>query len=65
MKKHSLIKGTIILGVAGIFARFLGLFFRIPMQALIKDRGHGILPDVIPTIYVFCSSCFRCANSNV
>ena len=41
MKKHSMIKGTIILGMAGLFARFLGLFFRIPIQALIKDEGMG------------------------
>jgi len=41
MKKHSLIKGTIILGLAGIVARFLGLFFRIPIQALIRDEGMG------------------------
>lgn len=41
MKKHSLLKGTIILGMAGLFARFLGLFFRIPIQALIGDAGMG------------------------
>ena len=52
MKKHSLIKGTIILGLAGIFARFLGLFFRIPIQALIKDQGMGYYQMSYP-LYMF------------
>ncbi|MBU3110643.1 putative polysaccharide biosynthesis protein [Clostridium lacusfryxellense] len=52
MKKHSLIKGTIILGVAGLFARFLGLFFRIPLQALIKDQGMGYYQMSYP-LYMF------------
>src|SRR5659263_537675 len=52
MKKHSLIKGTIILGMAGIFARFLGLFFRIPIQALIKDQGMGYYQMSYP-LYMF------------
>jgi len=52
MKKHSLIKGTIILGVAGIFTRFLGLFFRIPIQALIKDQGMGYYQMSYP-LYMF------------
>lgn len=41
MKKHSLIKGTIILGLAGLLTRFLGVFFRIPLQTLIGDEGMG------------------------
>jgi stage V sporulation protein B len=53
MKKHSLIKGTIILGVAGIFARFLGLFFRIPIQALIKDEGMGYYQMSYPLYMTF------------
>jgi len=52
MKKHSLIKGTIILGMAGIFARFLGLFFRIPIQSLIKDEGMGYYQMSYP-LYMF------------
>ena len=53
MKKHSLIKGTIILGLAGIFARFLGLFFRIPIQALIKDEGMGYYQMSYPLYMIF------------
>jgi stage V sporulation protein B len=53
MKKHSLIKGTIILGLAAIFARFLGLFFRIPIQALIKDEGMGYYQMSYPLYMTF------------
>ena len=37
MKKQSLLKGTFILGAAGIIAKFLGLFFRWPLIMLIGD----------------------------
>jgi stage V sporulation protein B len=53
MKKQSLIKGTIILGMAGIFARFLGLFFRIPIQALIGDLGMGYYQMSYPLYMTF------------
>ena len=53
MKKQSLIKGTIILGIAGIFARFLGLFFRIPIQALIGDQGMGYYQMSYPLYMTF------------
>lgn len=53
MKKHSLIKGTIILGIAGIFTRFLGLFFRIPIQTLIGDEGMGYYQMSYPLYMTF------------
>ncbi|MBU5592100.1 polysaccharide biosynthesis protein [Clostridium sp. MSJ-4] len=52
MKKHSLIKGTIILGVAGIVAKFLGLFFRWPLIMLIGDEGIGYYQMSYP-LYTF------------
>lgn len=52
MKKQSLIKGTVILGVAGIFARFLGLFFRWPLIMLIGDEGIGYYQMSYP-LYMF------------
>lgn len=52
MKKQSLIKGTIILGVAGVFARFLGLFFRWPLIMLIGDEGIGYYQMSYP-LYMF------------
>ncbi|MDP4088253.1 MAG: polysaccharide biosynthesis protein, partial [Bacillota bacterium] len=52
MKKQSLLKGTVILGAAGVFARFLGLFFRIPLAALIGDEGIGYYQMSYP-LYMF------------
>lgn len=52
MKKQSLIKGTVILGVAGLFAKFLGLFFRWPLIMLIGDEGLGYYQMTYP-LYAF------------
>ena len=52
MKKHSLIKGTIILGLAGIISKFLGLFFRWPLIMLIGDEGIGYYQMSYP-LYTF------------
>lgn len=52
MKKQSLIKGSLILGLAGIFTRFLGLFFRWPLIMLIGDEGIGYYQMSYP-LYMF------------
>ena len=52
MKKQSLIKGSIVLGMAGILARFLGLFFRWPIIMLIGDEGMGLYQMSYP-LYMF------------
>lgn len=52
MKKQSLIKGSLILGVAGILTRFLGLFFRWPLIMLIGDEGIGYYQMSYP-LYMF------------
>lgn len=52
MKKQSLIKGSIILGTAGIIAKFLGLFFRWPLILLIGDEGIGYYQLSYP-LYMF------------
>lgn len=41
MSKDSLIKGTIILTVAALVARFLGVFQKIPLVYLLGDEGMG------------------------
>ena len=53
MRKQTLITGTFVLGFAGIFARFLGLFFRIPLQQLIGDEGLGYYSMSYPLYMVF------------
>ncbi len=52
MKKQSLIKGSLILGIAGILTRFLGLFFRWPLIMLIGDEGVGYYQMSYP-LYMF------------
>ncbi|GKX68726.1 putative polysaccharide biosynthesis protein [Inconstantimicrobium mannanitabidum] len=52
MKTQSLIKGSLILGLAGIFTRFLGLFFRWPLIMLIGDEGVGYYQMSYP-LYMF------------
>ena len=52
MRKQSLVKASIILGVAGILTRFLGLFFRWPLIMLIGDEGIGYYQMSYP-LYMF------------
>jgi stage V sporulation protein B len=52
MKKQSLIRGTVILGAAGVFAKFLGLFFRWPLIYLIGDEGMAYYQISYP-LYMF------------
>lgn len=52
MKKQSLLKASLILGIAGIVARFLGLFFRWPLIMLIGDEGIGYYQMTYP-LYMF------------
>lgn len=52
MSNKKFIKGAFILGIAGLTAKFLGVFFKIPLQRLIHDEGMGLfgLPYPIYTI---------------
>lgn len=52
MKKQSLVKASLVLGVAGIFSKFLGLFFRWPLIMLIGDEGIGYYQMSYP-LYMF------------
>ncbi|MGL4572939.1 MAG: putative polysaccharide biosynthesis protein [Clostridium sp.] len=52
MNKQSLIKGSLILGIAGILAKVLGLFFRWPLIMLIGDEGIGLYQMSFP-LYMF------------
>ena len=52
MKKQSLIKGSLVLGIAGILAKVLGFFFRWPLIMLIGDEGIGYYQLSYP-LYMF------------
>lgn len=53
MKKQSLIKGAVVLGFAGVFAKFIGMFFRIPLTMLIGDEGLGYYQMAYPLYMLF------------
>ncbi len=42
MSNKKLLKGAFILALAGLAAKFLGIFFKIPLQKLIGDEGMGL-----------------------
>ena len=57
MKKQSLLVGSLILGVAGILAKFLGIFFRWPLIMLIGDEGVGYYQMTYPLYMFFVAAC--------
>ncbi|MCR1899021.1 polysaccharide biosynthesis protein [Irregularibacter muris] len=52
MSKKSYLKGAAILGVGAILAKFLGIFFKIPLARYIGDIGLGLYAYPYP-IYNF------------
>jgi len=51
MTKESFLKGAAILGIAGIFVKVLGVFYRIPITNIIGDEGLGYFQTANP-LYV-------------
>ena len=54
MKKQSLIKGSLVLGLAGMVAKVLGFFFRWPLIMLIGDEGIGYYQLSYPFYMFYC-----------
>ena len=52
MGRKSFIKGAAVLAGAGLFAKFLGAVFRIPLTYLIGSEGMGLYQMAYP-IYSF------------
>lgn len=52
MSKKSYLRGAAILGVGAILAKFLGIFFKIPLARLVGDVGLGLYAYPYP-IYNF------------
>lgn len=50
--KNKIIKGTLILSLSSIIAKFLGIFFRWPLVMLIGDEGIGYYQMTYP-LYMF------------
>ncbi len=48
MAKKSLVKGALILSVAGIICRLLGVLFRIPLSNIVGNYGIGLYQLIFP-----------------
>ncbi len=52
MAKKNYLKGAAILAMGGIIAKFLGMFFKLPLVRIIDDFGVGLYSNAYP-IYSF------------
>jgi stage V sporulation protein B len=52
MQKHSLLKGALILSVAGVIVKIIGAIYRIPLANIIMSEGMGYYQTAYP-IYIF------------
>ena len=52
MANSKILKGTAILGIAGIFVKILGAVFRIPLTALIGTEGMAYYGYAYPPILI-------------
>lgn len=55
MSKNSYLKGAAILGIGAIIAKFLGIFFKIPLSHYIGDIGLGLYAYPYPIYNFFLS----------
>jgi stage V sporulation protein B len=55
MSKRSYLKGAAILGIGAIIAKFLGIFFKIPLNHYIGDIGLGLYGYPYPIYNFFLS----------
>jgi stage V sporulation protein B len=61
MKINSILKGTLILTIAGVASRFLGFFYRIYLTKMIGSEGLGLYQMVFPLTAV----CMSIAGSGI
>lgn len=55
-RRPSYIRGALLLTACSILARFLGIFFKIPLARIIGDYGMGLFGYPYP-IYSFLFPC--------
>ena len=47
-KKKSLLRGGVVLTFFGIFAKFIGMFYRIPLTNILGAKGMGVYQMIFP-----------------
>jgi polysaccharide transporter, PST family len=52
-KKSHFLAGALILAVAGILSKVIGMFYRIPLQEIVGDNGLGLYQEVYPLYLTF------------
>ena len=57
MSKHSIIKGTLILTIAGFITRIIGFFYRIILSNALGARNMGVYQLIFP-VYGICFTLF-------
>lgn len=50
MSKHTLVKGAVVLGLAGVFVKLLGAVFRLPLANMISATG---MANYSPAYYIY------------
>jgi PST family polysaccharide transporter len=53
LKKSHFLGGALILAVAGILSKVIGMFYRIPLQEIVGDNGLGLYQEVYPLYLTF------------
>lgn len=53
VKKSHFLGGALILAVAGILSKAIGMFYRIPLQEIVGNNGLGLYQEVYPLYLTF------------
>jgi len=53
LKKSHFLGGALILAIAGVLSKVIGMFYRIPLQEIVGDNGLGLYQEVYPLYLTF------------
>ncbi|RNB86081.1 putative polysaccharide biosynthesis protein [Brevibacillus panacihumi] len=53
LKKSHFLAGALILAIAGVLSKVIGMFYRIPLQEIVGDNGLGLYQEVYPLYLTF------------
>jgi len=53
LKQSHFLGGALILAVAGVLSKVIGMFYRIPLQEIVGDSGLGLYQEVYPLYLTF------------
>ena len=52
-KKSHFLSGALILAIAGLLSKVIGMFYRIPLQEIVGNNGLGLYQEVYPLYLTF------------